>query len=503
MSSPVGQSTLPPGAPAPETPNPIARFFGQFTVLRDAPRELWLTFAIKFLAVAAYSVTNKTLVLWLSSDYGYSDEGAQGVVWVWALSMTGFTLLVGSLADAIGLRKSFFLGVFICLFARSLMAFTNLKWLALAAGLFPLALCEALGNPVLIAAGRRYSNTKQRSIAFSLLYTVMNMGFWASGRLFDFVRQGIGEHGHISLLGMQVSSYRTLFMVSLVFEFSLLPFVYYLRKGAEVTDEGLRIIAEPVRYPHANLWNSFWLTVRGSAKDTVQLFAGLLRQSEFYRLLGFLVLVGFLKVMVMQTDYVFPKFGIREMGDGAPIGQLSNINYILIIILVPIVGALTQRLSAYRMVVIGSLICGASVFIMALPTRWFQPSANGLLGHVVGHKYLGLNGTVHPYYVMAALYFVIWSVGEAFYSPRVYEYAAAIAPKGQEASYGALSYVPLFLGKLLIGSSGFILAKYCPEHGVRHCETMWLIYALTASVAPFGLVALRRFIRVHEAGRSD
>jgi hypothetical protein len=104
---------------------------------------------------------------------------------------------------------------------------------------------------------------------------------------------------------------------------------------------------------------------------------------------------------------------------------------------------------------------------------------------------------------MAALYFVIWSIGEAFYSPRVYEYAAAIAPKGQEASYGALSYVPLFLGKLLVGSSGILLAKYCPEQGVRHSEIMWLIFALTATVAPVGLLAFRRFIRVHEAGRPD
>jgi hypothetical protein len=30
---------------------------------------------------------------------------------------------------------------------------------------------------------------------------------------------------------------------------------------------------------------------------------------------------------------------------------------------------------------------------------------------------------------------------------------------------------------------------------------MWLFVALTATVAPVGLIALRRFIRVHEAGR--
>jgi MFS family permease len=105
---------------------------------------------------------------------------------------------------------------------------------------------------------------------------------------------------------------------------------------------------------------------------------------------------------------------------------------------------------------------------------------------------------------MIALFQVVLSFGEAFYSPRVYEYAAAIAPKGQEASYSALSYVPFLLAKVLVGTfSGFLLTNYCPEHGPRHSGTLWLFVALTASIAPIGLLALRRYIQVHEAGREE
>jgi len=121
-------------------------------------------------------------------------------------------------------------------------------------------------------------------------------------------------------------------------------------------------------------------TVRASAAATLDLFGRLIRQSGFYRLLLFFLFIGFLKAIFLQMDYVFPKFGIRELGDGAPIGQLSAINYLLIILLVPIVGALTQQFSAYRMVVVGGAICAASVFVMALPTAWFQGSANGAIG---------------------------------------------------------------------------------------------------------------------------
>ena len=60
---------------------------------------------------------------------------------------------------------------------------------------------------------------------------------------------------------------------------------------------------------------------------------------------------------------------------------------------------------------------------------------------------------------MAALYLIVFSIGEAFYSPRVYEYAAAIAPPGQEASYGALAYIPFLIGKLLVGTGGWIAGR--------------------------------------------
>jgi hypothetical protein len=314
----------------------------------------------------------------------------------------------------------------------------------------------------------------------------------------------MGEHGHFGLFGIQFSTYQALFLASLGLEFSVLPLLYLLRKGAEATDEGLKLNPEPPRYPGENFWNSFILTARDSAKDTIRVFGGLVQQPGFYRLLGFLIFIAFLKLIFMQMYYVFPTFGIRELGQGAPVGKLWAINSYFVIVLVPIIGALTQRFPAYAMVILGGIISAASVFIMALPTFWFQSMADGFAGNFIAHFYLGLTGPVHPYYVMIAFFVVLLSVGEAFYSPRVYEYAAAIAPKGQEASYSALSYVPFLLAKLLIGTfSGFLLEKYCPEVGPRHSSVMWLAVALTATISPVGLLLLRRYIRVHEAGRQE
>ncbi|HET9418684.1 MAG TPA: MFS transporter [Chthoniobacterales bacterium] len=486
--------------PAEEIVTPIAPagvhgFIAKFTVLRGAQRELWLTFLIKFLIYTAYSITNKTMVLWLSKDLGFSDQAAGALVgWVWAPAMTVFTLLAGSLTDAIGLRRTFFLGVAICTVARSVMVLTTNPSLALACGVLPLAVGEALGTPVLLAATRRYSTTAQRSMSFSVIYMVMNVGYIAAGWIFDYIRQ---LDLRFSLFGFEPTTHQQLFLVSLGFELVLFPVIYLLRRDSKAA------IPTEARRSVPGFWSRIGQTVRQSAEETAQLFRKLLGQSGFYRLLAFFLFIGFLKAIFLQMDYVFPKFGDRELGLHAPVGKIAAINSILIIVLVPIVGALTQRFAAYRMVVIGGIICAAGVFVMALPTEWFQAAANGPIGQWLGHTYLGVRGSIHPYYVMAALYLAVFSVGEAFYSPRVYEYAAAIAPHGQEASYGALAYIPFLIGKLLVGTAGWILAAFCPERGPRHSGIMWLIFALAASVAPFGLIVFRRYIRVPEAGRQD
>ncbi len=475
----------------------------------QAPRELWIVYLLKLVAVAGYGVLNSTLVLWLSADFGWSDERAAAVVLAWSLSMTVGTVLVGSLTDALGLKRTFFIGVVLCVLARATMVFAETPVIAIGAGLVPLALGEAMATPVLVAAVRRYSSTSQRSFAFSLFYAMMNVGFLVAGFSFDWVREGLGEAGRLSLplVGAEIGTYRALLLLSLGIEVLLLPLVWFLREGVEATDEG--VVVAPAQPAAAQATSggplgSAWAVVRKSARDTAALFSSLVRQDGFWRLIAFLLMIAFLKLIFMQMYYVYPKFGIRELGPGAPVGRLWAINSILIIALVPVVGLLTSKYSAYRMVVVGGIVSAASVFVMALPVEWFQGLADGWFGRFVAHSYLGLEGPVHPYYPMIALFVVGLSIGEALYSPRVYEYAAAIAPKGQETSYAALSYIPFLLAKLLIGAfSGLLLSRYCPAEGPRDSGTMWLFVALTASIAPVGLVVLARRIRVKEAGRAD
>src|SRR5438445_9875407 len=266
-------------------PSGLSGFIAKFAVIKGARRELWLTFLIKLLIYTAYSITNKTMILWLSKDLGFSDQGASALVgWVWAPAMTIFTLLAGSLTDAIGLRRTFFLGVAICTFSRSVMVLTRDPTLALVCGLLPLAVGEALGTPVLLAATRVYSTTAQRSIAFSIIYALMNVGYLIAGYVFDFLRS---VDLHLSIGGFQPTPHEQLFAVSLALEIVLFPAIYFLRRDGE-RDKG-----EPkTDAARSNFWTGIAGTVQKSANDTVALFRRLIGQSGFYRLLVFFLFIG-------------------------------------------------------------------------------------------------------------------------------------------------------------------------------------------------------------------
>ena len=382
-SSPRAAAELPPGG---------SGWVARFTVLHGAAPELWVVFLVKLLGVVAYSLMNTTFALWLFYDLGYSDQAAGFVVGAWSTAMTLFTVLVGSLADAIGLRRALLLGLVVAAVSRGVLAFTTVKWLALAGGMLPLALGESLGVPVLVAGVRRYTTDAQRSFAFGVFYAMMNAGFLIANPLFDFFRARLGEHGHfvLPLLGLPFTTYRTLFLASLLVELPLLPLVYFgLRGGAAAIGPGLGITPESPGPPGGGLAVGLVRMTGQALRDTVRIFGGLWRQPGFYRFLLFLTLAAFVRLIFIHMYYTYPKFGIRELGDGAPVGSLFAINSLLIVGLAPLVGALCQRIPAYRMVTFGSSLAAASVFIMTLPPAWFAPLADGPLGHGIANAWLG------------------------------------------------------------------------------------------------------------------
>jgi MFS family permease len=367
-------------------------FLGKFTVLFGAVRELWIVFALVILTNLAYRLVNFTLSLWLTSDLGFSDEKTGVAVMIWSAGMTLCIVLVGSLTDALGLRKTFLLGFALCIISRVFLTFTTVKWIALGGGMTLLALGEGMGAPVTVAALRRYTTTAQRSIAYSVFYAIMNGGFFIALYISDALRAGMGEHGRFVVPGlrMELSTYRTIFLVSLALAVpSLLLAYFWVREGVEATDQGVVITPEQPKYPGMNMFQALGLTVRDTLRDTGRIFLGLWQQPGFYKFLAFLSFAAFIKMIFLHMDYTYPKFGIRELGEGAPIGHLYALNSILIVFLAPLVGVLTQKIPAYRMVILGSFVAASSVFVMTVPPQRFAKLADGRVGHAIANSWLG------------------------------------------------------------------------------------------------------------------
>jgi hypothetical protein len=383
-------------------------------------------------------------------------------------------------------------------------------WLAIGAGLLPQAIGIALMVPVMASAVKRYTTAAQRSIAFSLYYALMNLGFAFGSWIIDRVRAnppaGLGEKGTwtMPVLDADLSTYRVLILLSVVFTVPGLLLVWgWVREGVEMTENGIVFHKAEKGSTSENWFTALWENTKSTASKTVRIFASLWKQPAFHRFLIFMSLAVGVKMVFFHLNYTFPKYAIRELGDGAPFATLTGmLNSLLIVILVPIFGALTQNVTAYRMVTIGSLIAALSVFFIALPPEWFKPLADGWMGHLIGHVWLGIPGEVSPLYISIFLFIVFLSIGEAIYSPRLYEYCAAVAPNGQEASYMALSQLPFFLAKFVTGwLSGQLLASFCPEQGERNPEMMWVIIGGMALITPVGAFVFRKSIQAHEEGR--
>mmetsp|Transcript_20351 Transcript_20351/g.36742 ORF Transcript_20351/g.36742 Transcript_20351/m.36742 type:complete len:381 (+) Transcript_20351:83-1225(+) len=208
--------------------------------------------------------------------------------------------------------------------------------------------------------------------------------------------------------------------------------------------------------------------IKGSS---YQILLETMKTPNFRRFLVVCLLTINVRMIFRHMDGTLPKYMIREFGENTPKGRVYAINPALIIVLVPIVTAATSAVDPLIMIHYGTYVSALSVFFLAFSTS-----------------------------LPACVLFVITlSIGEAIWSPRLYDYTMSVAQEGREGTYMALSSAPLFLAKLPVGFlSGILLQRYCPEHleegEVRHSKTMWLIIGLTTIVSPIMFTLLWGYI---------
>ena len=296
--------------------------------------------------------------------------------------------------------------------------------------------------PLLQIGIKRYTTDRNRSVAFTGLYVVMNLSAMTAAPCIDAFHRWMPVSGHL-MPGVYLTPYRMLIIAGGLLSCASLYLTY--------------------RYVKADDPNSP-RPAEGASLAAIQY---VLKSKIFWRFTLLAILLVGVRSIYRHLDATFPKFMLRNYGADAPYGSLIALNPLCVVLVAVLAAPLAMRFHPVPMIIFGSFISAIAPFALA-----------------AGHTY-----------VNAVVFVLILSVGEGLWSPRMYEYSVMIAEKGREGVYTALAAAPMFLSTLLTGAtSGVILERYSPEQGERRPEIMWAIIGLISFASPVLMLVLRNVI---------
>lgn len=424
-------------------------------LIKTAPRELWVIFLLKFFSSYSYFSMSLVLTLFLSQEFNLSDMDAGWTYGMYGVASTFYGIVCGWVIDFLGVRLSLLIGAIIGVFCRALVAFTTSRLVLLIFLLAILPFGEALGIPIMTIAIKRYTNRSNRTFAFSLFYSVMNIAALLAGPTVDrfrfLFRNGIATPAGTPFLGNlnHISALRLVLATGSISSLCLLAITFFFVRDVELTSDGKVMTFTPNR------------------TNPIQSMLRAFRDRSFWRLLVLTVLLMGVRLVFSHTSATMPKYLLRQFGEDAPFGLIFAINPLLIIFLVPLVAACTRNVPSFPMILYGSFVAAASPYFIC-----FQQT-----------------------YLMVVLFMVMLSLGEAIYSPRVYEYSLELSRRGSEGLYSSLASAPLFSVSLLVGGqSGWLLSTYMPLDGPHNGKMIWAIIGTTCMTSPILMFLFRSFI---------
>jgi MFS family permease len=456
-------------------PNPITELVQSFKALRGAPAAYWHTNMAYWLDGVAYFGMLTLLTMFFHDVAGMSDDTGHKLVSIYAGLISGTMLLFGPLTDRLGVRRSLIISIILYIIGRSALplapSFLPPGSTAIVVFCLIALIIAAAGNgfmqPSCYAGVRKFSNKETAAMGYGLLYAGMNLGIVVIGLISPRIRTGI----HIGGLNFDGWGIQGVFWFCIAVNVLMLLAVIFLfkpkieregeaRGGGEAPDEDKD------------------KETRRSSGGVIDWFKNNPLANPRFSFFIFILLP--VQTLFAYQWLVMPQYITRSFSELVANNMESFVNVLnplLIVLGVPIITAMTRKVSVYKMMFIGSLVS-------ALPSFFF------VLGPQTG---------------LLFAYFVFFSLGEAMWQPRFLQFAAELAPKGRTGAYIAYANIPWFMVKALAGLyTGRMMERYCPAEGALNTESMWLIYALVAMISPVGLIVARKWVLKgwHAAGSS-
>lgn len=573
-------------------PGVIERLFRDAEGLLNAPRDLWIIYAVKLIESIAYFAMLGILVLYLHDDLWFSDTKSGVIYGTWGTVVALLTFISGFVADAMGQRKALLIAALTLVVGRALLITSDITALPLF-GLLISTWGVASMKPVMTAAVKRHAPGELRAFAYNIFYVVMNFGAFLAGlivsglrraflgrafrfgdgtplagdaatslvetlkaklaatdvsRVIDLLPKAYAERasaggdgsGALGTLGdllgkdpsgaetmtyvvnslgaratggrapdhwtqmdldlvstfvdaqiagtalpnapFALSGYELIYIVSALLSVASLMLLTLLRKDSDLA---------PTTADAAHATADTTPESAPLGQRILSVMRSVLKEPTFWAYLLFITVLVLVRAIFVHAHSTWPTYMLREFGKDVPQAAIWSINPLLIIFLTPVIGGITSRFSAWSVIMVGSFITAFSVLCMVVPGPFVAISET--LVHVDGWQHA---------WAAPLAFVVILSIGEALWSPRLYEYVAFMAPEGREASYMGLTQLPMFAAKPLVGlMSGLLLTEYVPETGARQSDVLWLIIFATTLAGPVVALLFSGFIRGAERAK--
>ena len=384
-------------------------------------RSFWVANISELFERLSYYAAFASLARYLHETLSFPTERAADLSGlfgglVWFLAIFG-----GAIADRLGFRRALSLAYLILAGSYFLLGSIGAPWMAGVRSAVPLgalvtfvlmlpALGVALVKPCVVGTTARASAENVRSIGYSIYYTLVNIG----GALGPFAASWV--HRHLSVENV----FRAAALSVLLMFFAVLLFFREPRKSGDVRTASL---AETIRN---------FLKVLGNPRFMI-----------------FLLIFSGFWIVYWQEFITLPIYVHDYVDSSADTEQMLSTGPIIVIAFTVVFSVLTQKISAFRAVLLGTLIAMLGFAVLALHATL-----------------LGAYGTL-----------VVIALGELIQQPRYYDYISRLAPPGQQGTYMGFAFLPLGIGAFVAGRIGGSLLHRFGE--VQHRPELFL-WSLTA-----------------------
>jgi POT family proton-dependent oligopeptide transporter len=383
-------------------------------------RAFWVANISELFERLSYYAAFAVLARYLHESLNFPTERATSLSGlfgglVWFLAIFG-----GAIADRLGFRRALSMAYLILAVAYFLMGSLGASWLAPVRNVVPLfglvafvlmlpALGVSLVKPCVVGTTARASHENVRSLGYSIYYTLVNIGGFFGPLMASRVKQQLSAENVFRASAVSV----------FVMFFAVLLFFREPRKSGEVRTESLAITMR-----------NFWKVLTNP-----KFMAFLLIFTGYW----IVYWQEFITLPLYVHEYVDPKADTEKMLSTGPL---------IVIAFTVLFSVLTQKMTAFRAVVLGTLVA------------------------MMGFTVLAVHSTIYAVYGTL----VVIAVGELIQSPRYYDYISRLAPAGQQGTYMGFAFLPLGIGSFVGGPIGGALLHHLGE--VQHRPKLFL-WALT------------------------